>query len=104
MLQLTLLSYEGPGSIAGVPFDAMTVAEHAEGSGEAVVRRWWEVTATALRADVPEEMVVRAAEGGGCRVVVPGVGEAVAEVMNVALVDGQRWELELRGEGRAPLT
>lgn len=102
MIELTLLSYEGPGSIAGIPLEVVKVSEHAEGMGESVIRRWWEVSAEAAREDVPKQVVMRAAAEGSCLVEVPGKGEGLAEVLSVAL-DGHRWQIELRGSGRAPL-
>lgn len=104
MPELTLLSYEGPGSIAGVPFEVITVAEHAAGYGEEVTRRWWEVTAETERPALPTPLLQQALEEGSCEVVVPGRGQAVAEAGSVAWTDDGRWRFELRGEGRAPLS
>jgi hypothetical protein len=103
MIELTLLSYKGPGSIAGIPLEVVQVSEHASGEGETVLHRWWEVAAEADRRDVSEETVRRAAAEGKCLVVIPECGEALAYMANVSLVDGQRWVFEARGEGRAPL-
>ena len=79
-MELTLRRYNGPGVIAGIPFDSMLVVECAEGEGETVTRRWWEVKGTVAHAAAFEGALMEAARSGRCLVEVPEVGEAEAEV------------------------
>lgn len=104
MIEVELISYDGPALIAGVELEDMRINEHAQGSGETVERRWWEATARGHGAGVAERLVAASRTADGCRVEVPGHGAAQARVGTVSWTGGGGWALELRGEGRAPLT
>lgn len=101
-MTFSLSRYDGPATVHGVEFAEVHLVESAE-PGEHTVVKSWEGTAEVAKREAPEVSLDWATTPDQVEIRLPEGGTGTAFIMNLTLIDGRFWKVDLLGRGASPM-